>query len=117
MPSGTQFPSPCSSSCAAALGDTLRLADGRDPVVSWSQIVSDDQPDFDAFEISLAGFKTVVSTEPLLRNGIEMIDRIRAVERMTSLGQFRIVLDWNGECQETPSAPSASAIDSQISLD
>lgn len=89
---------------AGALGDTLRLADGRDPVVSWSQIVSDEQPDFDAFEISLAGFTTAVSTAPLRRNGTPMIDRIRVVEQPTSLGPFRIILDWNGEPRGTPSA-------------
>jgi hypothetical protein len=88
---------------AGALGDTLRFADGRDPVVSWSQIISDDQPDFDAFEISFAGFTTAVSTSPLRRNGVQMIDRIRVIELTTSLGPFRIVFDWNGDPQSAPS--------------
>jgi len=82
---------------AGGLGDTLRLADGRDPVVSWQQLLSDDQPDFDGFLISLAGFPVAVATAPIRRNGLQMIDRIRVVEWPTSLGLFRIVFDWSGE--------------------
>jgi len=82
---------------AIALGDTLRLADGRDPVVGWRQFLSDDQPDVDGVSITLAGFETVVTTAPAQRNGLQMIDRIRVLELPTPLGPFRIVFDWSGE--------------------
>jgi hypothetical protein len=82
---------------AGGLGARLRLTDGRDPVVSWRQFLSDDQLDFDAFLISLAGFPMVVTTAPIRRNGSQMIDRILAVEWPTPLGQFRIVFDWSSE--------------------
>ena len=82
---------------ASGLGEPLRLADGRDPMVSWCQLLSDDQPDFDGFLILLAGFPMAVTTAPIRRNGLKMIDRIRAVEWPTSLGPFRIVFDWRGE--------------------
>ena len=82
---------------AAGLGDALRLADGRDPVVSWGQFLWDDQPDFDSFSVKLAGFETVVSTTPIRGNGERMIDRIRALEWPTALGPFRVTFDWNGE--------------------
>jgi hypothetical protein len=82
---------------AGELGDRLRLADSRDPVVGWRQLLSDDQPGFDGFSISLAGFEMVVTTAPIRRNGIQMIDRIRIVEWPTPLGPFRIVFSWNGE--------------------
>jgi hypothetical protein len=63
---------------AGGLGDPLRLADGRDPVLSWRQLFSDDQPDLDAFLISLAGFPIAVATTPIRRNSSQMIDRIWA---------------------------------------
>jgi len=59
---------------AGALGENLRLADGRDPVVSWTRLVADEDASFDAFSIALAGFETVVSTVPLERNFQEMIE-------------------------------------------
>jgi hypothetical protein len=86
----------------SCLGETLRLADGRDPVVSWNQFISDDQPDFDGFNISLTGFKMVVSAAPIQRNGLEMIDRIRVVEWPTPLGPFRVVFNWDGEPEAGP---------------
>jgi hypothetical protein len=76
---------------AAGLGEPLRLADGRDPVVSWKQLLSDDQPDFGGFSVSLAGFDTVVSTAPIRRNGQQMLDRVRVLEWPTPLGAFRII--------------------------
>jgi len=82
---------------AGGLGDPLRLADGREPVVSWSQLLSDDQPDLDAFLISLAGFPMAVATTPIRRNTSQMIDRILAVEWPTPLGLFRVVFDWTGD--------------------
>jgi hypothetical protein len=87
---------------ASGLGEALRLADARDPVVSWSQFICDGKPDFDGFNISLAGFKMVVSTAPIQRNGLQMIDRIRMVEWPTPLGPFRIVFNWDGEPQPVP---------------
>lgn len=91
------IPKPVYFFLACALGDNLRFADGRDPVVSWSQLIDDEQPGFDAFTISLSGFQTIVSTAPVQRNGKEMIDRIRVLEQQTVLGPFRIVFDWSGE--------------------
>ena len=79
------------------LGDTLRLADGRDPVVGWRALISDDNPEFDGFLLSLAGFQMAVSTAPIHRNGKPMIDRIRQIEQPTPLGSFRIVFDWAHE--------------------
>jgi len=90
-------PKPVHFYLAAALGEPLRLADGRDPVVSWRQLVADEWGEFDGAVISLAGFSTVVTTVPTHRNGSKMIDRIRAVEWPTPLGPFRIVFNWNGE--------------------
>jgi hypothetical protein len=78
-------------------GESLRLADGRDPVVGWSRVLSDDQPDFDGSSIRLAGFETIVTTALIKRNGLQMIDRIRIVEMPTPLGPFRIAFDWAGE--------------------
>jgi hypothetical protein len=91
------IPKPVFFFLACSLGDNLRLAYGRDPVVSWSQFVDDGQSRFDAFTISLAGFRTIVSTAPVQRNGKEMIDRIRVLEQQTALGPFRIIFDWSGE--------------------
>jgi hypothetical protein len=82
---------------AAGLGDALRLVDGRYPVVSWSQLLSDDEPGFDGFSVKLAGFESMVTIAPIRRNGQQMIDRIRALEWPTQLGSFRIVFDWAGE--------------------
>ena len=82
---------------AGGLGESLRFADGRDPVVSWRQFLSDDQPDFDGALISLAGFGTVLTTAPIKRNGLQMIDRLRAAEWPTPLGPFRIVFNWSNE--------------------
>jgi hypothetical protein len=65
--------------------------------VSWSRLVDDEQPSLDAFTISLAGLRTVVSTAPVQRNGKEMIDRIRVLEQRAALGPFRIMFDWSGE--------------------
>lgn len=87
---------------AGGLGDTLRLADGRDPVVGWRALVSDDDPDFDGFLLSLAGFQMAASTAPIRRNGEEMLERIRAIEQPTPLGPFRIVFEWAGEPPLTP---------------
>jgi hypothetical protein len=70
----------------AGLGDALRLVDGRDPVVSWRQFLSDDQPGFDGFSVKLAGFETVVTTAPIRRN--------RQQKWPTPLGPFRIIFDW-----------------------
>lgn len=89
---------------AGAQGDALRLADGRDPVVGWRALISDDEPQFDGFLLSLGGFQMAVSTAPMRRNGQRMIDRIRAVEQPTPLGTFRIVLDWDGEPPVIPQA-------------
>jgi hypothetical protein len=89
---------------AGGLGEQLRLADGRDPVVSWRRLVADDKREFDGFVISLAGFPTVVTTTPIHRNASRMIDRMRAVEWPTALGPFRIVFNWSGE----PSLPTLS---------
>ena len=82
---------------AVGLGDSMRVADGRDPVVSWSQFLADGQPSFDGFSVKLSGFETVVTTAPIRRNGQQMIDRIRTLEWPTPLGPFRIVFDWTGE--------------------
>jgi hypothetical protein len=84
---------------AGALGDNLRFGDGRDPVVGWRGLISDDDPDFDGFLLSLSGLQMAVSTAPIRRNGKQMIDRIRGIERPTPLGEFRIVFDWSGEPQ------------------
>ena len=89
---------------AAALSDAMRLADGRDPVVSWGQFLADDQQDFDAFSVKLSGLETVVSTALIRRNGKQMIDRLRALEWPTPLGPFRIVFDWGGDPSITSSA-------------
>ena len=78
----------------------MRLADGRDPVVGWKQMLVDD-PLYDGFSLSLAGFDSVVSIEPLKRNGKPMIDRVRAVEWPTPLDPFRIVFDWSNEASVT----------------
>lgn len=90
---------------AAGLGDVLRLVDKRDPVVSWRQFLSDDQPGFDGFSLKLAGFETVVTTAPIRRNGQQMIDRIQALEWTTPLGPFRIIFNWNGEPTVIRNAP------------
>jgi hypothetical protein len=82
---------------AVGPGDTLHLADGHDAVVGWRQFLLDDQPDFDGFTVKLAGFETAVTTAPIKRNGVEMIDRVRALEWPTALGPFRIVFDWSGD--------------------
>jgi hypothetical protein len=82
---------------AAGLGDSLRLADGRDPVVGWNQLVPDGQPSADAFSVRLAGFETIVTPATVRRNGVEMIDRLRMLEQPTPLGPFRITFDWSGE--------------------
>ncbi len=68
---------------AAALGERSRLA-----VVSWRQLFSEDHSDFDGAVISLAGFSNVLTTVPTHRNGLRMVDRIRAIERPTPLGPF-----------------------------
>lgn len=82
---------------AGGEGEPLRLADGRDPVVTWYQFLVEDSPGLDAFLISLAGFRMIVTTVPIMRNGLRMVDRIRVLQLQTSLGPFRIVIDWTGE--------------------
>ena len=82
---------------AGTSGDAVRLADGRDPIVGWRQLLSDDRLDLDGFSVSLAGFETIVTTAPMPRNEREMLDRVRALEWPTPLGPFRITFDWNGE--------------------
>ena len=65
--------------------------------VGWSQLLTDDDPGFDAFTVRLAGFEWMVTTSPTRRNDREMIDRLRAMEWATPLGTFRIRFDWSGE--------------------
>jgi hypothetical protein len=79
---------------AAGVGEVMRLADGRDPVVGWKQLLADD-PAYDGFSVSLSGFESVVSTRALDRNGKPMLDRVRVLEWPTELGPFRIVFDWS----------------------
>jgi hypothetical protein len=85
---------------AADVGESMRLADGRDPVVGWRQMLA-DEPSYDGFSLSLSGFESVVSTAPLNRNGKPMLDRVRALEWPTPLGPFRIVFQWNNEASVT----------------
>ena len=91
---------------AGGLGESLRVAGGRDPVVSWRQFLSDGQPDFDGAFISLAGFGTVLTAAPIKRNGLQMIDRLRAAEWPTPFGPFRIVFNWSNE----PALPALAEV-------
>lgn len=93
----------------AGVGEPMRLADGRDPVVGWKQILADD-PSYCSFSVSLPGFESVVSTAPLNRNGKQMIDRIRAMEWPKPLGSFRIAFDWSNECPTTENTPGGISI-------
>jgi hypothetical protein len=81
---------------AAGLGESLRLADDRDPVVGWHQLICDDETDSGCC-LSFGGTSWVLSTAPIQRNGHEMIDRLRVFEQPTPLGAFRIVFDWDDE--------------------
>ena len=94
---------------AADVGEQIRLADGRDPVVGWKQVPEDD-PSYDSFSVSLSGFESVVSTAPRDRNGKQMIERIRAIEWPTPLGPFRIAFDWSKECSTTENTPGGISI-------
>ncbi len=79
---------------AAGVGEAMRLADGRDPVVGWKQLLADD-PAYDGFSVSLSGFESVVSTAALNRNWKPMLVRVRVLEWPTALEPFRIVFDWS----------------------
>lgn len=79
------------------LGDQLRLGDGRDPVVTYAQLLQDETPGYDGCQITLAGFPMIVSTARVLRNGLEMIDRLRGFNQNTPLGPYTIYFDWRGD--------------------
>jgi len=81
------------------VGEEIHFADSRDAVVSYRQLILNDegQKDLDAFSISLAGFQTVISPQPVQKNGKELIDRINVLQQPTPLGMSRIIFDWSGE--------------------
>ncbi len=79
------------------LGDTLRFGDGRDPVVTYAQLLQDETVGYDGCRITLAGFPMIASTARVLRNGREMIDRLRAFNQNTPLGPYTIHFDWGGD--------------------
>jgi hypothetical protein len=91
------LPRPLHFFFTGAIGDNLRLARVSDPVVSWAQLLADEDAGFDAFVITLGGFQTVVSTIPIQRKGKEMIDRLAVLKQPTPLGPFKIIFDWSGE--------------------
>lgn len=82
---------------AGQVGEEKRFADSRDAVVSYWRLIAKDETSYDAFSISLAGFQTVVSLNPVQQNGKEMIDRINVLQQPTPLGMSKIILDWNDE--------------------
>jgi hypothetical protein len=82
---------------AAALGDYLRFADARDPVVRYQQLLQPDTEGFDGFIISIGGLPIVGSNFGVARNGRPMIDRIRELIQPTPLGPYVIEFDWGGE--------------------
>ena len=82
---------------AGSLGTTVRFGDSRDPVVRYAQLLPDGAPDVEGCEITLVGFRTVVSNSKILRNNQEMIDRLVDMHHETPLGPFTIHFDWSGE--------------------
>ena len=91
---------------AADAGEFLNLANGWNPVVRWNQLLADGLS-YDGFQVLLAGFNSVVTTEPLKRNGRPMPDRVRVLQLRTLLGPFRIVFDWSAEV--TGAVPTVTA--------
>ena len=60
---------------AGATGEAVSLATSRNPPISWTQHLADD-PSYDGFSASLAGFESIVTTAPVKRNGKPMLDRV-----------------------------------------
>ncbi len=82
---------------AVAVGETVTFADVSNPLVGWRQLVLDDHPKVDAFTLEIGGLEWAVSTEPMLRSGQPMPDRVNLLSIPTPLGPFRISFDWSEE--------------------
>lgn len=78
--------------------ETTNLANGRNPIVHWGQLVDVDE-NVIGFELSLAGFASVVSANPLRLGNQQLVDRICTLQWHTPLGPYRISFDWQGEAQ------------------
>lgn len=87
---------------AAALGDHLRFADSRDPVVRYQQLLQPETEEYDGFLISIGGLPIIGSNVGVARNGRAMIDRVRQLLQPTPLGQYAIEFDWSGEPEWMP---------------
>jgi hypothetical protein len=81
----------------AQLGDTLRFGDGRDPLVTYSQLMQDETSGYDGCQITLAGLPIIVSTDPIRRGRRPMIDRLRAMHQGTPLRPYTIHFDSSGD--------------------
>ena len=87
--------------CSGLLGDTIRLGEATSTAIHYQQLVSDDDPTYDGFQITLGGFPSLVSLEPVHRNNQPLIDRLLVFQQSTPLGFYRITFDWTGEPTQT----------------
>jgi hypothetical protein len=79
-----------------AVGESLRLVEQNGPKFQWSQIISaGHDARFDGFQITLSGLPTVVSTRPLSRGPLPMLDRMKTLEWQTALGRYQIHFNWD----------------------